>query len=68
MLTNLNITPFNIAKLSFTAIMIASKVWDDVSCSSKSFAMCSSLFDLHELNKMEIVFCAILEFKLLLEA
>lgn len=30
----------NYRKLIFTTIMIASKTWDDISCSSKSFSIC----------------------------
>lgn len=40
-------------RLVFTCIMIASKVWDDISCSSRSFALCASDFSLRDLNLME---------------
>lgn len=54
--------------MAFVAIMAASKVWDDISCSSKSFALCSSDFSLRELNEMERLFCELLQFKLFLDS
>ncbi|CAL6102036.1 Cyclin_fold protein [Hexamita inflata] len=58
----------NYQRLIFVSILIASKVWDDVSCSSKSFALCTSEMSLRELNEMERTFCKILNFELFLDS
>lgn len=48
--------------------MVASKMWDDVSCSSKSFSLCSMDFSQHELNMFERIFCSVLKFQLFLNS
>jgi len=53
-------------RVVFTCIMIASKTWDDISCSSRSFALCAPDFSLQELNRMERIACRDLEFDLFL--
>ena len=60
------LTPQTFARLVFVGIMVASKVWDDRSCSSHSFAQCSDAFTLRELNQMELVFCRALDYRLFL--
>lgn len=53
-------------RIVFTCIMIASKTWDDISCSSRSFALCATDFSLQDLNRMERIACRDLEFNLFL--
>eukprot|EP00768_Dysnectes_brevis_P006567 gnl/Dysnectes_brevis/5223_a7416_698.p1 GENE.gnl/Dysnectes_brevis/5223_a7416_698~~gnl/Dysnectes_brevis/5223_a7416_698.p1 ORF type:complete len:247 (+),score=56.59 gnl/Dysnectes_brevis/5223_a7416_698:16-756(+) len=55
-------------RLVFTSLMVASKTWDDVSCSSRSFSLCTRDFSLRELNTMERVFLKTLEFRLYLSS
>lgn len=55
-------------RLIFTCIMIASKVWDDISCSSRSFALCASDFSLRDLNLMERLISRDLEYAYFLTA
>ncbi|KAJ4460696.1 putative Cyclin fold protein [Paratrimastix pyriformis] len=63
------ITGLNWERLVFTTIMIASKAWDDVSCSSKSFCLCSNgSLTIRELNKMERVLLGDLDYSLYITA
>lgn len=71
----LNLNPCKVAissetweRLVFTCIMIASKVWDDISCSSRSFALCASDFSLRDLNLMERLISRDLEYAYFLTA
>ena len=57
----------NYRKLIFTVIMIASKTWDDVSCSSKSFSLCCTFMNLREICKAESIVTKALDYKLFLE-
>ncbi|KAG9394390.1 Cyclin PHO80-like [Carpediemonas membranifera] len=59
--------PFTAAsweRLTFTCVLIASKSWDDVSCSSRSFSLCNSALTLRDLNAMERLVLAWLDFRL----
>ncbi|TNJ29679.1 putative Cyclin fold protein 1 [Giardia muris] len=64
----LRITSETWERLTFVFIMIASKVWDDISCSSRSFALCASDFSLRDLNTMERVVSRDLGFNYFLTA
>ncbi|KAK2956556.1 putative Cyclin fold protein [Blattamonas nauphoetae] len=65
----LALTSLNWERLTFTLIMIASKAWDDVSCSSKSFATCSNgEISLAELGRMERLVLTVLDYTLYLTA
>ncbi|KAH0573460.1 Cyclin fold protein [Spironucleus salmonicida] len=66
--TQVNLSQTNFYKIVFTAIVLASKTWDDVSCSTKSFSLCTSLFSQNQLVRMERVFIGILDYKLFLES
>lgn len=55
-------------RVVFACIMIASKVWDDISCSSRSFSQCTQDFSLKDLNLMERIITRDLEFALFLNA
>lgn len=47
--------------------MIASKAWDDVSCSSKSFSLCCNFMTLKEICKAESIVTKALDYRLFLE-
>ncbi|KAG9395646.1 Cyclin, N-terminal domain [Carpediemonas membranifera] len=52
--TGMPFTQASWERITFTCVMVASKSWDDISCSSHSFSLCSAgNFTLRELNKME---------------
>lgn len=60
-------TSLNWERIVFTCLMIASKAWDDVSCSTKSFAVCSNgTITLSELCTMERIILQHLDYKLYL--
>ncbi|KAL0211860.1 hypothetical protein RCL1_005486 [Eukaryota sp. TZLM3-RCL] len=62
---DLKLTTNNFERLIFTAVMVASKFNDDVSCSSFSFSLCSNgHISLKELNDMEAIFLIELDFNL----
>ena len=54
-------------RLCFVTIVLASKHWDDISCSSSSFSLCSNgELTLHDLNSMELIVLSTLEWDLYL--
>lgn len=57
----------NYRRLIFTTIMIASKTWDDVSCSSKSFSLCCTFMSLREICKAEGIITKTLDYQLFLD-
>ncbi|KAH7823332.1 putative Cyclin fold protein 1 [Monocercomonoides exilis] len=63
------LTGLNWERVVFTSLMVASKAWDDVSCSTKSFAICSNgSIGLSELCRMERIFLEHLDYRLYLTA
>ena len=67
--SRLLLTALNWERLVFTLMMIASKAWDDVSCSTKSFSICSSgTISLSDLCIMERIILYFLDFRLYLTA
>lgn len=52
-------------RITFVSIMIASKCWDDISCTSKSFQVCTNnKISMKELNLMEMVMLQRLNYRL----
>ena len=66
---NIHFTLHTWKRLVFVAIMVASKAWDDISCSTRSFVRCSdNQFTKSELSQMELLFLTQLDFRLYLSS
>ncbi|KAA6396944.1 MAG: putative Cyclin fold protein [Streblomastix strix] len=63
------LTSLNWERVVFVAIMLASKTWDDVSCSSKSFSICSNgTINVRQLGVMERRMLEALDYRLIVSA
>ncbi|CAE8705468.1 unnamed protein product, partial [Polarella glacialis] len=55
-LSGVAMTPDNWQRLTITAMMLASKVWNDESFENAEFAQLCPLYTLDEINKFEMIF------------
>ena len=62
--SGLQISAFNWKRLLFTAMLLASKVWDDDSYENKNFAQAFSMYTADEINGMEGSYLALIDFEL----
>ena len=50
------LTPKNWRRITFTALILSSKIWDDESFENENFAKAFPVFSTAEINEMERVF------------
>ena len=59
-----NLTPSNWRKITFTALVLGSKIWDDESFENHNFAKVFPTFDVDDVNEMERMFLERIEYDL----
>lgn len=64
--TGFRVTEANWKRLLFTALVIASKTWDDESFENHHFVRVFTMYTLRQINQMECVFLTLIDYSLLL--
>ncbi len=62
------VTPTNWRRISFAALMVASKIWDDESFENDSFHKAFRLYTPTEINNMERRILEFIDYKLFIKA
>jgi len=66
--THQHVSAANWKKITFTALVLASKIWDDESFENDNFAKAFPVFSTKEINELERVFLDFIEYDLVIKS